>query len=222
MLFLFGPGYLSMNKLNLERAKNLLTFLHEAEKLKCEVRHGWTSTGRQESVADHSWRLSLMVMLSFHCLDRPIDLEKALKMAIVHDIVEIITGDVPYFLAREGSDAKIAKKKEEEIAMQKMKTNLDKVFGNEIYDLWKEYEENQTYEAKVVKALDKIEAQIQQNEAAPSTWLECERDDAVNGLISKFTHFDSFLRVMSDKVVQESARVAESAFPSEMNLLSKS
>ncbi|MBI3535798.1 MAG: HD domain-containing protein [Deltaproteobacteria bacterium] len=192
-----------------EKARNLLDFLHAAEKLKCIIRHGWTSTGRPESVADHSWRVALMVIFCSRCLDKNINLEKTLKMALIHDIAEIIAGDIPYFLAREGSDAKKIKIKKEQEAMKKIRLMLDKVFGDEIFSLWEEYEAKRSYEARVVKSIDKIEAQIQQNEANLSTWLECEKTDATEGYINQFCNFDSFLKELGRIVVSESEELAK-------------
>lgn len=158
-------------KNHLIRSLQLLTI---AEKLKCELRHSWLSNGRQESVAEHSWRLSLMVCLFAPYLENPINLEKAIKMAIVHDLAEAETGDIPIFETQD----KISKQKKianEQKAMQKMKDLLNNNVGNEIYDLWFEYEQKQSLEAKFVNALDKIEAFIQHGEAGLSTWEHHEK-----------------------------------------------
>lgn len=191
-----------------EKVESLLNFQHFAEKLKCVVRHGWTSSGRQESVAEHCWRLALMIIQCSGSLDQRLDLEKALKMAIIHDIAEVITDDIPYFLAREGSEEKKTKQKKEKSAIESIKKNLDNDFGDELEEVWREYEQNDTYEAKVVKAIDKIEAQIQQNEAGLSTWLECERKDATEGYLLQFCNFDSFLLALSKEVISESIKTS--------------
>src|SRR6056297_1491823 len=75
----------------------VLKLLNLAEKLKFELRHSWLSNGRQESVAEHSWRLALMVVLLAPHLGEPVNMEKALKMALIHDLVEAEAGDVPVF-----------------------------------------------------------------------------------------------------------------------------
>lgn len=67
-----------------------LLFIQLMEQLKNELRHSWTSTGRQESVAEHSWRLCLMVMTFAPELEHPIDVNRAIKMALIHDCVEAI------------------------------------------------------------------------------------------------------------------------------------
>lgn len=77
-------------------AEKFLDFMNQIEKLKCNTRHSWTSSGRQESVAEHSWRLSVMAML---CADEypELDISKVIKMCLVHDFGEAITGDIPAF-----------------------------------------------------------------------------------------------------------------------------
>ena len=71
-----------------------IEFLNVIEKLKCNTRHSWTSSGRQESVAEHSWRLAVMAML---CADEypNVDINKVIKMCLIHDWGEAITGDIP-------------------------------------------------------------------------------------------------------------------------------
>lgn len=77
--------------------KKILKFLALSEKLKSELRHSWLSNGRRESVAEHSWQMAIMSMLIHPHLEKPVDLEKTLKMILVHDLVESITGDTPFF-----------------------------------------------------------------------------------------------------------------------------
>ena len=73
-----------------------LEFLHRAEQLKCALRHSWTSSGRRESVAEHSWRLGLAAWLLKEEFPQ-IDLERLLELCLLHDLGEAVTGDVPCF-----------------------------------------------------------------------------------------------------------------------------
>lgn len=66
----------------------ILQLLHEVEQLKKELRHSWLSDGRQESVAEHTWRMSLMAILLQEHLTQPIDMLKVMKMITIHDINE--------------------------------------------------------------------------------------------------------------------------------------
>ena len=74
--------------------RQYIEFLHKIEKLKCHTRHSWNSEGKRESVAEHSWRLSVMALL---CTDEypELDMVKVLKMCLIHDFGEAVTGDIP-------------------------------------------------------------------------------------------------------------------------------
>ena len=78
------------------KPEELLDILSVAEKLKCNTRHSDTSSGRRESVAEHSWRLALMAMLvgpEFPEADR----DRVIRMCLIHDLGEAFTGDIPAF-----------------------------------------------------------------------------------------------------------------------------
>ncbi len=80
--------------------KSLLETLHIAERLKNNTRHSWTSKGRHESVAEHSWRLAFMAALIGDEFPEA-DINKVIKMCLFHDIGEAFTGDIPSFLKTE-------------------------------------------------------------------------------------------------------------------------
>ena len=147
--------------------KNYIEFLNVAEKLKCNTRHSWTSNGRRESVAEHSWRLSLMALL---CRDEypDIDINKVIKMCIIHDLGEAITGDVPAFNKTDADREKEAE------AVEKLVSTLPENYSNEFSMLFSEMEKRETPEAKLFKSLDNLEALISHNEADISTWLPNE------------------------------------------------
>src|SRR4249919_1427532 len=73
---------------------SILNVLQLAERLKFELRHSYTSNGRQESVAEHSWRMSLMAVLIEPLLKQKVDTVRLLKMIIIHDLVEAEAGDI--------------------------------------------------------------------------------------------------------------------------------
>ncbi len=145
----------------------LLAFLSLAEKLKCNLRHSWTSTGRPESVAEHSWRLCLFSWLVRK--DFPeLDMDKVLLMCLFHDMGEAVTGDIPAFLKTTQHETV-----ESEAVEQILKTmGLD--LSNDLSNLFVEMQEQKTKEARLFKALDKLEAVLQHNEAPLETWLPLE------------------------------------------------
>ncbi|SMC42318.1 HD domain-containing protein [Papillibacter cinnamivorans] len=147
----------------------LLSFLMKIEKLKCNTRHSWTSTGRRESVAEHSWRLAVLSMLVGDQLPG-VDMEKVLTMCLIHDFGEAVTGDIPSFLKTQEND------RTELLAVRDLLSGLPKEPGESWRALFDEMAELKTPEAKVFKALDKMEAVISHNEAPLETWLPLERE----------------------------------------------
>ena len=82
----------------------LLEFLAMAEKLKCNTRHSYTSSGRHESVAEHSFRLALMAYMVSDEVPE-IDTDKVIRMCLIHDLGEAITGDIPSFEKTDSDEA---------------------------------------------------------------------------------------------------------------------
>lgn len=157
----------------LDQVNRILGFLALSERLKIELRHSWLSDGRRESVAEHSWQMALMALLMHRHLEKPVDIEKTLKMILVHDLVETEVGDVPFFDTGERKRLKAAR---EQQAIEKIRGALAPETGREIYDLWQEYEAKATAEARFATALDHLEVQVQHNLADFATWEPVEYD----------------------------------------------
>jgi putative hydrolase of HD superfamily len=153
---------------------SILQVLTLAERLKFELRHSYTSAGRQESVAEHCWRMSLMAVLIEPLLTEKVNTARLLKMIIIHDLVEAEAGDVSATDVLRNPDIKKTKSANEQKAIENLRQMLRDTNGQEIYDLFYEFEKRETYEAKVANALDKLEAQLQHNHADFSTWEEIE------------------------------------------------
>ena len=147
----------------------LLNILSVAEKLKCHTRHCSTSSGRQESVAEHSWRTALMAMLTASAFPEA-DMDKVIRMCLIHDLGEAFTGDIPSF------DKTEADSKTEELALRQWVQTFPSPEREEWLALYEEMEAQQTQEARIYKALDKLEAVIQHDESDISTWLPLEYD----------------------------------------------
>jgi putative hydrolase of HD superfamily len=147
--------------------KDLIGFLGVVEKLKCNTRHSWTSSGRHESVAEHSWRLALFAML---CADEypDLDMNKVVRMCIIHDLGEAITGDVPSFEKTETNEMT------EKEAWDTLLAMLPAPYAGEFAALYAEMEAKQTPEAQLYKALDNMEAVVSHNEASLDTWVPLE------------------------------------------------
>lgn len=147
--------------------REFLEILHVAERLKDTTRHCTTSKRRPESVAEHSWRISLMAFLlreEFPVLD----MDRVVDMCLIHDLGECFTGDIPSFLKSEGDAAR-----EDELLLRWVRSLPEDLSGR-MEALYQEMNELRTPEAKLYKALDKLEAVIQHNEAPLDTWSENE------------------------------------------------
>lgn len=184
-----------------EHLIKVLEVIKLGEKLKYELRHSWLSNGRQESVAEHTWRVSLMAVLIEPYLEQKVDMAKLLKMIIIHDLVEAEATDVPAFDTMNNAQIKKQKELNELKAIENIKNTLQGDLGLEVYNLWIEFENKQTFEAKVANALDKLEAQIQHNEADIDTWLDIEYK--MSFLLDKHTNFNQTLNLLKDIIEEE-------------------
>jgi putative hydrolase of HD superfamily len=139
-----------------DELEGVLTFLRAAERLKTVTRSGWTSTGEAESVAEHTWRLCLMAMLLYGHTPG-IDLARLLKMCLIHDLGEAISGDVP----APAQNAGVPKADQERADLLQLIHSLPPALQHEIVELWDEYEAAGSPEAKLAKGLDKLETILQ-------------------------------------------------------------
>ncbi len=147
--------------------REFLDILHVAERLKDAERHCTTTNGRRESVAEHSWRISLMAFLLEDVFPEA-DTNKVIRMCLIHDLGECFTGDIPTFLKT------AADRRTEDELLNDWVASLPEEVSVRMADLYAEMEAQQTPEAKIYKALDKLEALIQHNESPISTWSENE------------------------------------------------
>ena len=143
----------------MKKIDGVIEFIKEIEGLKSVTRTAWTKTGRRESTAEHSWRLAMLLMLLEEEFD-DIDINKAIKMSLVHDLGELYDGDISAVLQTDDN----IKLDIEERAMKRMLTTLPESISKNIYDLWCEYNSCSTKEAKLVKAMDKLETIVQHNQ----------------------------------------------------------
>ena len=148
-------------------ARALIDFLRVMERLKDAPRHCWTTGGRRESVAEHSWRVSLMAMLMADEFPG-VDIDKVVRMCLVHDIGEAITGDIPTFMKTDAD--RVVEGREVDALIG----GLPEPWPEQLGTLFAEMEALQTPEAKLYKALDRMEAIQSHNESDVATWLPLE------------------------------------------------
>lgn len=146
-----------------------LDFLALAERLKCATRHCTNSQGDPESVAEHSWRAALMAL----CLEQEfpgVDIQRVMRMCIIHDLGEAVTGDIPTFRKSKQDE------ETEDQAVESILATLPEATRQEFAGLFAEMNALETPEARLYKVIDKLEAVIQHNECPISGWEELEYD----------------------------------------------
>ena len=176
--------------------RQYVDFLHKIEKLKCHTRHSWNSEGKRESVAEHSWRLSVMALL---CADEypELDMVKVLKMCLIHDFGEAVTGDIPSFYKTADHE------KTEARAVRELVGSLPADMAAEFIALYDEMDALETPEAKLFKALDNMEAVVSHNEASLDTWIPLEfSENMVYG--EKAASFSEWTRGLRAELRRES------------------
>ena len=177
-------------------ARTLIDTLAVAGRLKDTTRHCYTPGGRHESVAEHSWRITLM---AYWISDEfpEANLEKLLKMCLIHDLGEAFTGDSPSFEKTE-----VNEEREAELLFKWMKS-LPEPFATEMMELYREMEERKTLEARIYKALDNMEALISHNESDIQTWLPLEYDLQMTYGNDKVA-FSEYLTELRDMIREDS------------------
>lgn len=182
-------------------AEQFINFLGKIEKLKSVPRHCVTADGVVENVVAHSWRTAVMAYLMKDELE-DIDTDKVIRMCLLHDIGEAVTGDIPTFEKTEEHE------EVEKQAVDELLKSLPGPLYQEITALFEEMDAQETKEARVYKALDKLEAVIQHNQSDIRTWLPLEYDlqktyaaEAVKGV--------PFLERLQEESVKETERKIE-------------
>jgi len=148
-------------------SRKLLETLSIAERLKDTTRHCTTSKGRPESVAEHSWRAALM---AYFLRDEfpDADMDKVIRMCLIHDLGEAFTGDIPTFLKTKSDE------ETEAALLSAWVSSLPAPYQSEMQALYAEMAALETVESKIYKAIDGLEAVIQHNESPLHTWGENE------------------------------------------------
>ena len=190
--------------MNFERLTEQFAFLQKAENLKNTLRSAHTSAGRQESSAEHTWRLCLMILTFEKELDG-LDVAKLLKLAVVHDLAEAVYGDIPAVEQGASRD----KEAEEKRAMDELLVDLPTDVKTHFLDLWNEYEEVQTDEAKFLKGLDKLETILQHNQGLNEPDFDYEFNLSYGKQYMDAHPLLARMRSMLDKVTRERANQNE-------------
>ncbi len=148
--------------------KKAVDFIIEIDKIKHISRKTKLfKHNRHENDAEHSWHLAMMVIVLKDFANEPIDILKVIKMALIHDIVEIDAGDVIIYQVD-----KEEKLRKESMAADRIFGILPDKTGVELKELWREFEERKTPEAKFAAAIDRLEPIMQNYINNGGTWVE--------------------------------------------------
>ena len=149
-------------------ARELLDALSVAVRLKDITRHCYTEKGRHESVAEHSW---MMTVIAFFLIDEfpEANMNNVIQMCIIHDLGECFTGDIPTFEKNKQHD------KIEFDLLDEWLSSLPMNTSERMKKVYQEMKEQETFESKIYKAIDSLEALIQHNFSDLSTWTEHEK-----------------------------------------------
>ena len=150
----------------MEQSKFLETLAITA-RLKDTTRHCYTAKRRHESVGEHTAQMALM---AYFLRDEfpQVDMDKVIRMCLIHDLGEAFTGDIPTFLKTAADEGK------EDDLLDKWVSTLPEPYRSEMTALYAEMAARETIEAKLYKALDGLEAVIQHNDSPLDTWLPLE------------------------------------------------
>lgn len=152
-----------------ERLEKQIDFILELDKMKNLYRQTYVlHEDRKENDAEHSWHLGIMAFLLAELSDMPVNVEKVTKMVLIHDIVEIDAGDT-YCYDQEGYKTKADR---EEKAAQRIFGLLPDDQKKEFYDLWREFEDSLTPEAKFAAALDRLQPLLLNYTKGGISWTE--------------------------------------------------
>ena len=162
-----------------------LEFLLEADRLKSVERRSWIiDRSRRENSAEHSWHLALMALVLGEHADEPIDRLRVMTMLVLHDIVEIDAGDTFLY----DDDGRAAKHDHEAQAAHRLFGLLPDAQARDLAELWFEYEEGESADARFARALDRLQPLLLSHASGGATWKEhgvtADRVRAVNASIA--------------------------------------
>ena len=179
-------------------ARELLKAMAVAVRLKDTTRHCYTEKGRHESVAEHCWMAALM---AFFLQDEfpEADMDKVIRMCIIHDLGEAFTGDIPTFEKTEENE------RTEEQLLREWVAALPKVCRDEMTALYDEMERRESLESRIYKAIDNLEAVIQHNFSDLSTWIPREYELNKTYGDDKVA-FSPYLTALREEVRQDTLR----------------
>ncbi|EPZ5900426.1 HD domain-containing protein [Vibrio fluvialis] len=152
------------------RMQQQLSLVLELDRLKSVLRRTRVkcAEGRLENSAEHSWHVAMMALLMQEHANEPVDINRVIKMLLMHDMVEIDAGDT--FVYDTAASAEQAQK--ELAAAERLFELLPTEQGEELFCLWREFEAAQSADAKFAKALDRLIPMMLNYHNQGQSWME--------------------------------------------------
>jgi putative hydrolase of HD superfamily len=154
--------------MTISRLTQQIQFIIEIDQLKQVLRQTLLNDGsRRENSAEHSWHLAMMVIVLAEYAPQGVDLSHAIKMVLIHDLVEIDAGDT-FCYDVQGNESKAAKEAQAALRLFGL---LSAHQASELRSLWEEFEAQETPTAKFAAALDRIQPLLHNQQNRGGTWL---------------------------------------------------
>ena len=146
-----------------------LDFIKEADKLKTVIRRNYLLDGsRFENTAEHSWHAALTAFILQDQSNQPVNIDRVIKMLLFHDVIEIKAGDTCMFYL----EAEVGQYEREVAAADELFGMLPSDQGDELRNLWLEFEARETPEAKYAKAIDRFMPMLANYESGGKAWQD--------------------------------------------------
>ncbi|MFG6582775.1 HD family hydrolase [Sulfitobacter sp. 1A12779] len=158
-----------------ERLDKQIAFLNEADKLKTVLR-GTTlcDASRAENSAEHSWHLTLYALVLADQAGPEVDINRVIKMLILHDLVEIDAGDNPIF----GDYDAVEMEAQEQIAADRIFGLLPDDLRDDLRSIWEEFEAAESPTARFAKSLDRFQPPMQNLASGGGSWTDYNVSEA--------------------------------------------
>lgn len=147
-----------------------LAFLKEIDRLKSIIRLSpLIDRSRRENSAEHSWHLAMYALVLAEHAAGQVDVARVIKMLLIHDIVEIDAGDVPFHVPA----SHVGQAEREQLAAERIFGLLPAAQAGEMLALWQEFEAAASDDARFAKALDRFQPMLHNAATDGGTWVEC-------------------------------------------------
>ncbi|HEY6919488.1 MAG TPA: HD domain-containing protein [Tabrizicola sp.] len=154
-----------------DRLERQFAFLNEADRLKHVMRATTTVDGaRAENSGEHSWHLALYALVLADQAAPGVDINRVIRMLLIHDLVEIDVGDVPIHSQNGQAHGSVETQASEAKAADRIFGLLPHDLRDDLRALWEEFEAAETPDARFAKSLDRVQPVMANLMSGGGTW----------------------------------------------------